>query len=458
MQVQRREVQRVRDPVHGLIVFGGGSDPYQNETDLIAWRLLNTREFQRLRRIRQLGFSDLVFPGATHSRFAHSIGVYHVARQLVDVVERRQLEQDEQPDKERARVVLLAALLHDIGHGPFSHVFEEVATDLKLPGRHEDLGADIIQGDTEINGVLQEVDKELPKQIGALLKDKDPEDVYTTIVSSQFDADRLDYLQRDRLMTGVGFAHLDFDWLIDCLEVGSVTIGSGKDLAEVPCLYLGPKGLQVAEEYLEARFRLYTMVYMHKTTRAAEKMLAALLTKAVKCLADDSLMQTNPVLRYLAPGGTPLDLGAYLDLDDASVWSAIAALESLKQHPRISKLAGRLRHRDLYKCLDIGSRDRQEGNLYNRFRRKLQSTCQGGDGHVLFDDASVTLYKRYGFKDASALNTVLVKAHITDSEPRDIAVESSVVKAFRDAERIQRVYAPDQEDIARLQKIMEGIQ
>ena len=95
MQVKSREVQRVRDPVHGLIVFGGGSDPYQNETDLIAWRLLNTREFQRLRRIRQLGFSDLVFPGATHSRFAHSVGVYHVARQLVDVVERRQLEQDE---------------------------------------------------------------------------------------------------------------------------------------------------------------------------------------------------------------------------------------------------------------------------------------------------------------------------------------------------------------------------
>ena len=174
MQVQRREVQRVRDPVHGLIVFGGGSDPYQNETDLIAWRLLNTREFQRLRRIRQLGFSDLVFPGATHSRFAHSIGVYHVARQLVDVVERRQLEQDEQPDKERARVVLLAALLHDIGHGPFSHVFEEVATDLKLPGRHEDWGANILRGTTEINGVLREVDEELPKQIGALLKDEVP--------------------------------------------------------------------------------------------------------------------------------------------------------------------------------------------------------------------------------------------------------------------------------------------
>ncbi len=174
--MKNREVQRVRDPVHGLIVFGGGSDPYQNETDLIAWRLLNTREFQRLRRIRQLGFFDLVFPGATHSRFAHSVGVYHVARRLVDVVKRRQLEKDkdESHDQERTRVVLLTALLHDIGHGPFSHVFEEVATDLKLPGRHEDWGANILRGATEINGVLREVDEELPKQIGELLKDEVP--------------------------------------------------------------------------------------------------------------------------------------------------------------------------------------------------------------------------------------------------------------------------------------------
>ena len=84
--------QRIRDPVHGLIVFGG-EDKHRNETDRVAWALLNTREFQRLRRIRQLGFSDLVYPGATHSRFAHSIGVYQTARRLVDVIARQQGEQ-----------------------------------------------------------------------------------------------------------------------------------------------------------------------------------------------------------------------------------------------------------------------------------------------------------------------------------------------------------------------------
>lgn len=116
----RAMTQRIRDPVHGLIVFGGSGDAHRDKTDRIAWRLLNAREFQRLRRIRQLGFSDLVFPGATHSRFAHSVGVYHTARLLADVITRRQGKRDE----DRERIALLAALLHDVGHGPFSHAFE----------------------------------------------------------------------------------------------------------------------------------------------------------------------------------------------------------------------------------------------------------------------------------------------------------------------------------------------
>ena len=137
-----RDAQRIRDPVHGLVVFGGSRDAYQNQTDQIAWRLLNTREFQRLRRIRQLGFSDLVFPGATHSRFSHAVGVYHTARQLVAVIRRRL---DSKHDRARSRVILLAALLHDIGHGPFSHVFEHVAREAGLNKRHEDWGAEIVQ-------------------------------------------------------------------------------------------------------------------------------------------------------------------------------------------------------------------------------------------------------------------------------------------------------------------------
>lgn len=444
-----RKTQRIRDPVHGLVVFGGSSDGYQNRTDQIAWRLLNTREFQRLRRIRQLGFSDLVFPGATHSRFSHAIGVYHTARQLVGVIRR----QDSNHSQARSRVILLAALLHDIGHGPFSHVFEHVARDAGLRKRHEDWGAEIVQGDTEINCVLREIDECLPEYIGAVLKEEEPKDIYSTVVSSQFDADRIDYLQRDRLMTGVQFAHLDRDWLFDCLEVGEITLG-GREPIAAQCLYLNPKGIQVAEEYLQARFRLYTMVYMHKTTRAAELMLDALLKISVKDSSNNELLQNDPVLGYFtSPNPT---LQSYLEIDDATVSTTVASLGS-SSCPRVSELAKRLRHRRLYKCLDIGIQDQTGGNLFHRFRRRLLNDHTELNKHLLFDDATVGLYKWYDFKDTSALNKVLVKNHSGQTEPKDIASESSVIHALRDMERIQRVYAPNSYLLDELKNIIREI-
>jgi HD superfamily phosphohydrolase len=114
--------QRVRDPVHGLIVFPDkGVDARRDQT---AWELLNTPEFQRLRRIRQLGVTEFTFPGATHTRFSHSIGVFHTARMLVGVL--RRLLPDAEFDRDRADLAVLTALLHDLGHGPLSHAFETV--------------------------------------------------------------------------------------------------------------------------------------------------------------------------------------------------------------------------------------------------------------------------------------------------------------------------------------------
>ena len=152
------------------------------------------------------------------------------------------------------------------------------------------------------------------EEISRLLKKSDqPEDIYATVIASQFDADRLDYVQRDRLMTGVESAHLDIDWLFDCLEVGEITISQ---TVKPSCLYLNPKGKRVAEEYLMARFALYTMVYMHKTTRAAEVMLSSLLTTVANSqgLTDDERLRSDPVLHYFASRA----LDAYLDIDDAA--------------------------------------------------------------------------------------------------------------------------------------------
>ena len=433
--------RRIRDPVHGLVVFCEGKSRLQDDTDRIAWRLLNTGEFQRLRRIRQLGFSDLVYPGATHSRFAHSIGVYHTARQLIEIIRRRQGSLNEN----RAREVMLAALLHDVGHGPFSHAFEDVAKAVGLPKRHEDWSAEIVEGDTEVNRELQHADITLPRTVSKVLKDKDqPEDIYATVVASQFDADRLDYVQRDRLMTGIESAHLDLDWLFDCLQIGVVIRGEESPV-EAQCLYLNPKGIPVAEEYLVARFRLYTMVYMHKTTRAAEKMLAVLL----KSVAEESTIayqfRSDPVVRYFTSKQPTLE--SYIDIDDASIWATLAAFAS-SSHSTVSHMARRLRARQLYKCFDVRALEKRGRNMYGSFRRKL-----GERPDLLFDDDKVELYKEYDFDHKSALNKILVKTSSSENEPTDIVGVSAVIQAFRDAERIRRVYASDQEKIDELHNL-----
>ncbi len=425
----------------------------RDEVDQLAWRLINTREFQRLRRIRQLGFSDLVYPGATHSRFAHSLGVYCVARRIIEAI-RRKLDRR---DQDREKIALIAALLHDIGHGPFSHAFEHAAKEAGKERGHEQWSAEIISGDTDVCQVLTEEDPGLPGAVAAMLLAEETKDIYGTVVSSQFDADRLDYLQRDRLMTGVGFGHVDVDWLFDCLETGTVTIGT-KDPIEVSCLYLGPKGVRVAEEYLEARFRLYMMVYMHKTTRAAEMMLQDFLKRlaaeAKARSADEHPQLPGRLAAYFA-ADRPL-LHEYLALDDTTVWAELLSFRSA-ENPVLGELATRLCDRRLYKCFDLGARigDTAGTNLAQRFRKRLMDG--GGPPSLLFDDASVTFYKWYDFKDQQALNKVLVKLRENDPEPSDIGSNSEIINALREKETILRYYVPDGGGLGRLDAIWREI-
>ena len=449
-----RESQRLRDPVCGLIVFGGGSDAHMRETDRIAWKLINTREFQRLRRIRQLGFSELVFPGATHSRFAHCVGVYYTARGIMDVIRRRQ---GDAFDPDRARVALLAALLHDVGHGPFSHVFEKVSRVVGLHKRHEDWSGDIIEGETAVNGILREFDEQLPKDVAAMLKEEQPKDIYATVVSSQLDADRLDYIQRDRLMTGVQFGHVDRDWLFDCMEVGQVTVEAetGDDSAGImvhPCLYLNHKGIQVGEEYLEARLRMYTMVYMHKTTRAAEMMLGKLLHTASQSEED---LLPDPLRSYFASSSVPPSLQLYLSLDDYTIWALLNSLQSCA-NARVNGLATRILNRDLYKCFDLGPLPK-DGNWHLRFFGKVKERFGEDESDFLRDDHTVQLYKGYNFDDRDALNKIFVKPQPADDEPQDIVSVSRTVQALLDETRSSRLYAPDSTNFPELENILKEV-
>ncbi len=215
---RRREImnkaRRVRDPVHNLIDFNTG------EFEQACWKLLQTRPMQRLRRVKQLGFSEFTYPGASHSRFAHSVGVFHTARMLTNIIQ-------DQVGKDRfkptdAQVAIAAALVHDVGHGPFSHAFESALEAVGIGKHHEFRTRDILKN-TEIIEAFDYF-PEFPDRISDLVESKSPKDIYASVVSSQFDADRLDYMRRDKMMSGTQQSGIDFDWLLSNLGVDRVVV------------------------------------------------------------------------------------------------------------------------------------------------------------------------------------------------------------------------------------------
>lgn len=445
--------QRVRDPVHGLVVFSGA-----DKFEMLIWSLVNAPEFQRLRRIKQLGFSELVYPGATHTRFAHSIGVFHTARELVGLLDKIL---GERFSRERANIAVCAALLHDLGHGPFSHTFEGVEKARGVRKKHEKWTAEIISGETEIGRILSEYDGAMQREVSSLLEQEYPVDIYSSIVSSQFDADRIDYLRRDKLMTGTEHGGFDWAWLLNNLEIDNITIG-GDDEREpvmVEGLILGEKGLKAAEGYLLGRFHMYTQVYMHKATRAAEKMLGALLMRVAETVVQDGersgLPKNHPIRLYFGKDGNTLE--NYLALDDATIWGSLSLLERSEDEV-VAELANRLRNRRLYKCFDVGARaEIIGGDVKGKFARLLAEALKAGQFSkldVLQDRATVSAYRFRDYESPDALAKVTIRIPGGAGRHEDVAKLSSVINALGE-EKIYRVYAREPHVMNELQKIWE---
>ncbi|MBK8909458.1 MAG: HD domain-containing protein [Rhodospirillales bacterium] len=342
--------QRIRDPLHNLIEFG--TDQFEH----VLWKVIETRPFQRLRRIRQLGFSDLVYPGATHTRFAHSLGVFHTARQLMTIIRRHITQQGGQVKDHQLRAALAAALVHDIGHGMLSHAFEDVGKKLNLKMAHHEHVSDLLIRDSEVSEAFKsEMGSGFATDVADVIGRGRPGNLYDAVVSSQFDADRLDYMQRDRLMTGVQNSGIDFVWLMANLEIGTVPIGvDGQQAAEIETFVLGPKASYAAETYVLALFQLYPTVYFHKTTRAAEKVFSALMLHLMTLALNGDAGKTglptvHPIVRFALE---PNQLVHALSLDDTVFWGALPMLIDA-QDPLVRELATRLRDRRLPKCMDI---------------------------------------------------------------------------------------------------------
>lgn len=270
----------IRDSIHGNL--------YLNDFEI---KLADTPQIQRLRRIKQLGFTYLVYPGANHSRFEHSIGTLHIASKIADNIG---LEEDEKD------MVRSAALLHDAGHGPFSHVSEGI-----LNSPHEYLTSRVIK-ESDLFHILSE--KFDPDEIIDMINGKGP---LGQIISGELDADRMDYLIRDSYYTGVAYGMIDTGRLIHSIKL--------KDN-----LIIEAKGIQAAESALIARYLMYPSVYQHHTTRIINSMFR----RCMKWLFEAEIVDPETIYR----------------LDDSDIVSIARAQEG-----KIKNVIGRLDNRDLFK-------------------------------------------------------------------------------------------------------------
>ncbi len=256
----------IMDPIHGFI------DITQYP---VIKEIIETPYFQRLRRLHQLGLVSSIYPNATHSRFAHSIGVMHVFLKLFDSVTRRSNFKKKRIEQLRP-VGAVAALLHDIGHGPFSHASEDILEKGKFD--HEEMTRKIIMN-TKISKILKR-NKINPKTILDILKKTAVGDLrlLSQLISSQLDADRLDYLMRDSFFTGVNYGKIEIERIANTIKVWEKNTPNGFKGTFV----ISFKGLSAIEDYILGRYLMYRGVYFHHVSRCMEQFLIKIFERASK--------------------------------------------------------------------------------------------------------------------------------------------------------------------------------
>jgi HD superfamily phosphohydrolase len=364
-----------RDAVHNLIAVDGADGRMLRQ-------ILKTKEVQRLRRVRQTGVASLVYPSLEGSRFSHALGSFAVASKLIEALEACQPSEGEGfPSSMKLsagwtkHAFRLAALLHDIGHAPFSHMWEDYAesvtpsTGHKL---HERMGRAMLgTNESEIGNLLGRpqdlVEGPLPgdaaglrSEILAFLDGTHPLGFLTRLLSGTLDVDRLDFMSRDTRGAGVTYGFHELDWILRSLRFVRTPQTQGSASAWVVAVD-GRKGLTTLTQFLQARANMYRQVYLHKTVRAAGSMLAQVFTRAATMMGDAALKgdegaspPSETLVRAIRqPGG--MRWNDLVRLDDGDVWQALKFWSG--SHDNVLRdLANRLLRRDLYKVRDIDER------------------------------------------------------------------------------------------------------
>jgi HD domain protein len=288
----------INDPVHGFIKI-----PYE-----IIFDIMEHRCFQRLRRISQTGLLSLIFPGATHTRFHHAIGAMHLMFNALEILKQKGVKISTEEEKG----AMLAVLLHDVGHGPFSHALENILMD---NWHHEKLSLLLME---QLN---EEFSGELTIAI-QMFQGKYHRKFFNQLISSQLDVDRLDYLKRDSFYTGVSEGNINTQRILSTLNVLDDE------------LVLDKKGIYSIEHYLVARMFMYWQVYYHKAAVLAENLLIKIMNRAKTLVSQNVEVEASENLKYFlyresSTEATEEDIARFMELDDTDV---LQAIKSWKNH------------------------------------------------------------------------------------------------------------------------------
>ncbi len=382
-----------KDPVHR----------YVHVRDRAVWDLIGTKEFQRLRRIKQLGTSYLTFHGAEHSRFSHSLGVYEIVRRIIDDVFKGRPDWNE----EERLLSLCAALLHDLGHGPFSHSFEKV-----FGLDHEEFTKAIILGETEVNAVLRCVDPDFPEKVAGVINKTYKDALVVSLISSQIDADRMDYLQRDAYYTGVSYGHFDMERLMRVMRPtpGQVVFKSS--------------GMHAVEDYIMSRYQMYWQIYFHPVTGSAEVILKKVLHRANELYQEGYVFKREPVhFRSIFEGNVTLD--EYLELDENVIMFYFQEWQR-EEDAILSDLCSRFVNRRLFKYVDF--QPKEDEQRIKQLEELFKKAEIDPDYYLVIDHTSDLPYDLYrpGEEDERRPIHLL----LVDGSIKELSTESPIIDAI----------------------------
>ena len=407
-----------RDSVHNIIRLKTDTP----EGNLIAC-LIDTPEFQRLRRVRQLGLAHFAYQAAEHSRFTHSLGAFHLATRTL-----AKLNSSYTISEEDQTAVRVAALLHDIGHGAFSHVIETI-----LGFHHEDFTIEAVESrETEVGRMLREYSPELPTDVADIIRGTFRPMALAQLVSSQLDVDRMDYLLRDSLMTGVKYGVFDIEWIIKSLEINEAT----------DQLYVSARGIYAVEDYLQARYYMFRQVYFHRTLRAAESVLHSLLRRALHLFKTGKpiwFVKGTAFERILK--GEKLLLKEHLELDDSDVIYYIKQWQG-SEDTILSDLAKRFLHRRLFKAFDLDMPEDERQEFVTKARGFVENAGFDPDYYFVEDKAGDVPHYFYAMDNADPKNLIYVEDGFSHPQIREISEVSAAVRGLQKGYRIHRVCFP----------------